>query len=391
MCAEENRKLEEQTYPKIEKASPPTYPKIEKASPPSVALTRRGFDPQNYEEACLFAKALAESSQLVPPSYHGKPGDCIIALDLAARLDAPWLTVMQHVYTVHGRPAMDAALSTALVNRSGRFVDPLEYEVQGEKATNGEYRVRAFAKCSHTGKVLYGPWIDWPLVKAEGWYDKPGSKWKTMPEQMFHYRAASWFQRRYCPELTMGMLTTDEAADLPESPISVEDRDVITEKGINGLKARLGINENEEQDKSVEPKPSITVPSPIEKPAYCYNCKTEFDAAKAEKVDAGYPRLSYKCTNCGRADRTVVRRYRRQQVEIKTEIKAEKPIINNKKTMDSTGSPLNDEWFCENCEEIIHPIFMVVEHVEVPGAPTKTRSKLECPICKSHEPDIKKI
>lgn len=42
-----------------------------------------------------------------------------------------------------------------------------------------------------------GATIDWALVKAEGWDAKSDSKWKSIPEQMFIYRAASFWGRQY--------------------------------------------------------------------------------------------------------------------------------------------------------------------------------------------------
>lgn len=217
-----------------EKEQEKTPPKsIEKAS---LAMTRRGFEPTNMEEAWRLAQALSESD-MVPDKYKGKPRDCLVVLDLAARLDASWLAVMQHVYSVYGRVSMESALVTALVNQSGMFVDPLEYEVVGEDAAKPDYKVRAIAKRKSTGTVLYGPWIDWKLVKAEGWYGKKDSKWQSMPEQMFHYRAASWFQRRHCPEVTMGMLTTDEAAEIGPKPKHVDS--TVVESGVTALKERL--------------------------------------------------------------------------------------------------------------------------------------------------------
>ena len=35
-----------------------------------------------------------------------------------------------------------------------------------------------------------------------------------MPDLMLRYRAATFFSRLYCPELTMGMRTTDELEDM---------------------------------------------------------------------------------------------------------------------------------------------------------------------------------
>ena len=187
---------------------------LAKPKPPQVAMTHMGLQPTTLDEAYRFATWMSQSD-MVPDRYKNEPGKCMIAYDYSLRLGVSYLTVMQHVYTVHGRPAMEAVLVIALANTSGLFVDPLEYEVRGDDAHAKDYAVRATAKRKSTGTILYGPWIDWRLVDGEGWSKKRDSKWITMPEQMFHYRAAAWFQRRHCPEVTMGMLTTDEAAEIP--------------------------------------------------------------------------------------------------------------------------------------------------------------------------------
>ncbi len=55
------------------------------------------------------------------------------------------------------------------------------------------------------------------MAEAEGWSKKSGSKWKTMPELMLSYRAATFFGRMYCPDLLMGMQTQDELQDIKEA------------------------------------------------------------------------------------------------------------------------------------------------------------------------------
>jgi hypothetical protein len=61
------------------------------------------------------------------------------------------------------------------------------------------------------------------MAKAEGWLDKAGSKWKTMPELMLKYRAAAFFGRLYAPEVLMGMQTSEEVIDItPMQPASVD-------------------------------------------------------------------------------------------------------------------------------------------------------------------------
>jgi len=178
----------------------------------ALAMTSRGLEPIDIEGTYRFANVISKSD-FATPMYKNNEANCMILLDLQARMGVPWMMLMQHVYIVHERPALDSTLSTALVNRSGQFKDPLEFEVEGKDVRDKDYRVRAYATRTSTGKVLYGPWIDWQLVRGEGWDAKAGSKWKSMPDQMFHYRAASWFQRRFCPELTMGMMEVSEAEE----------------------------------------------------------------------------------------------------------------------------------------------------------------------------------
>ena len=51
------------------------------------------------------------------------------------------------------------------------------------------------------------------MAQAEGWLNKNGSKWKTMPQLMLRYRAASFFANLNCPDLTLGLYTDDEVID----------------------------------------------------------------------------------------------------------------------------------------------------------------------------------
>jgi hypothetical protein len=256
---------------------------------PALAMTGKGFEPKDIDQAWRFAQALANST-VVPERYKGRPGDCLIALDLSLRLNVPWLAVMQHVYTVKGRPAMESVLSTALTNRSGLFVDPLEYEVEGKNGEDPNYCVRAFAKRKSTGTVLYGPWITWKLVKAEGWLNKDGSKWKTMPEQMFHYRAASWFERRHCPEVTMGMLTPEEAEEIPPAkPVESLTYDETEKQVQEKIEAEQG---SEPVDTNFEPETQPQPEQEEEKPAKTKRKKTA--KKKEKKIE-----FLWHCNGCG--------------------------------------------------------------------------------------------
>lgn len=151
-------------------------------------------------------------SDLVPKQYIGNIGNCVIALNMASRIGADPLMVMQNLYVVRGRPSWSAQFLIATFNSCGRF-SALRYEWVGKEGTN-DWGCRAWANEKSTGEKLYGSTITIGLAKKEGWHDKDGSKWQTMPQQMLMYRAASWFVRAYAPELAMGLHTVEEAYDI---------------------------------------------------------------------------------------------------------------------------------------------------------------------------------
>lgn len=178
------------------------------------------------EQVQLFDLAQREAiawskGDIVPKSYKGNIPNCIIALDVAKRLGASPLQVMQNLYIVHGTPSWSSTFLIAAVNHCGRY-GSLRYEDRGDIASK-DYGVRAYAYEKGSNEPLCGSWITWDMVKAEGWLDKPGSKWKTMPEQMFRYRAAAFWQRAYAPEIGMGFATKEEVEDIAYAEV-VNDR-----------------------------------------------------------------------------------------------------------------------------------------------------------------------
>lgn len=169
------------------------------------------FNQQGFELLQRVAKAFA-SSELVPKQYQGNMPNCMIAMDLANRIGANPLMVMQNLYVVHGTPTWSSKFLVATINACGRF-SSLRYEWKGE-AGQSDYGCRAWAIERETGEKLYGTWVTWAMVNAEGWANKNGSKWKTMPDQMFTYRSAAFWQRAYAPEIGMGLQTAEEAHDI---------------------------------------------------------------------------------------------------------------------------------------------------------------------------------
>jgi hypothetical protein len=143
---------------------------------------------------------------MVPKDYQGNIANCLVALETAQRLNMSPLMVMQNLHVIHGRPSWSAAFLISAINQSGRY-SPLKYEQTPDSC-------RAYATDLSTGEIVKGPAATIEMAKAEGWYNKAGSKWKTMPELMLMYRAAAFFARLYTPDLTMGFKTAEENQDI---------------------------------------------------------------------------------------------------------------------------------------------------------------------------------
>lgn len=186
-----------------------------------VVQTSMFLDATRFEFAQRVAKVFAEST-MVPEQFRGKLGNCLIALNLADRLHVDPFMMMQTMYVVKGRPGIEGKLVKALVDACGRF-EPLDFETKESGKLTSKKVPRpdscvAFAKETKSGKVLKGPVVTWEMVEAEHWNAPKGSetsKWETMPEVMFMYRAATFFARVHCPGVTLGMRTAEELDDSP--------------------------------------------------------------------------------------------------------------------------------------------------------------------------------
>lgn len=179
--------------------------------PASVPVKAGFFDAAGFELIQRISKAFAVST-LVPEAYRDNISNCMIAVNMAQRMNADPLMVMQNLYIVYGNPGFSSKFLIASVNACGRF-SSMRYEWRGEEG-DGNYGCRAWAIERDTGERLVGAWVDWNMVRAEGWDKKSGSKWKSMPQQMFIYRAAAFWQRAYAPEISMGLSTSEELADV---------------------------------------------------------------------------------------------------------------------------------------------------------------------------------
>lgn len=248
-------------------------PAIETASDVSM-----GFGSLASFELMQRAAKLLCSSTLVPTQYraviekmdrYGNITDrkenpnalanAVVALNMAQRMGADPLMIMQNLFVIEGRPSWSSQFIVAAINSCGKF-SPLRFALRdlGEKEVerietfweNKQRQTRtvkvsvtdreciAWAMERETGERLESPPVTMEMAVMEGWYTKTGSKWQTMPDVMLRYRAASFFGRLYAPELLMGLRTVEEVHDIIDvSPETGEVLSVTTDSLRADMKA----------------------------------------------------------------------------------------------------------------------------------------------------------
>jgi len=163
---------------------------------------------ESFQQAQRMIKPLMDST-MVPDAYRGSAANCMVAMEMSHRIGKSVLEVMQNMQIVKGNTGWKSEYVIMSINKSGLFEDALEFIFSEDRQSCYALAVRKSNK-----KQLQGTPVSMVMAKAEGWLDKNGSKWKTMPEQMLMYRAATFFCRVYCPEVLAGVQTSDEIIDI---------------------------------------------------------------------------------------------------------------------------------------------------------------------------------
>lgn len=184
--------------------SPPPAPSVPATVPTREVIVRQVQAPTifNNEEKFVFAQRAAKllaASQLVPAHLRGRVEDCVIALDIAERMNEHPMVVLQNIYIVSGKPGWSTSYMIARANKSGLFATRINWKVQGKGES---LAVTAYATLAETGEVVEAT-VSMETARADGW--TKNDKYKSMPETMLRYRAATLLIRLYAPEVMLGL------------------------------------------------------------------------------------------------------------------------------------------------------------------------------------------
>ena len=194
----------------------------------SALTSAAGFD-HYWRIATVFA-----DSSFVPAHFKGKPGDCLIMLEMARQMDEHPLMLMQNCFLVSGTPGWKTQYMISRANQKAGLRSKIKWEV--EKLTPDQVqgfpniKVTAYAIDSHGERI--DAWVDTSMAVGEKW--TKNAKYKTMFEHMLRYRSAAFLIRQYCPEVMMGMMTESELVDVEQAkPAPSMVADILTAKVVS--------------------------------------------------------------------------------------------------------------------------------------------------------------
>lgn len=265
---------------------------------------------QRFEIISKEAERLAKCSYL-PDTLRGKQDDCAILIELAITAKIPPFLLAQEMYVVHNRFAFSSKFIIAQIQKV--FPD-LNWEYFGEVGDTGEIErkpkldakgnpltdsknnpiyetgkiIREGRACvayaTRNGQRIEGPRVSMAMARAEGWYDKNGSKWQTMSEVMLRYRAACFFKNFYCPDVMFGIKSVEEEHDIIDPDFEVQEADGTWKKATPFSRARTKRAEKVETPKDETPT-EVVEDEPKTEPKIEPVKEPTKEAPKTEKVE----------------------------------------------------------------------------------------------------------
>lgn len=176
------------------------------------ALTAQGHTPAiqiaSFDQLMKFAD-IASRSGMVPAAYNGKPQAVLIAVQMGSELGLAPMQSLQNIAVINGRPSVWGDALLGLVKASVVCDDVVEaMEGEGDALT-------AICVAKRKGKSPVEARFSVEDAKNAGLWSKQGP-WKQYPKRMLQMRARGFALRDAFPDVLRGLITAEEAADIPQ-------------------------------------------------------------------------------------------------------------------------------------------------------------------------------
>lgn len=180
----------------------------------ALTTTMRGaLAPTTMGEAMQFAEMLA-SSTMVPKDYQRNPSNVLVAMQWGAELGLAPMQALQNVAVINGRPSIWGDAALALIRGSG-LCDGVKETIEGE----GDAMVASCAM-KRRGEDWERRSFSVADARKAGLWGKAGP-WSQYPQRMLQLRARGFAARDVFPDVLRGVITAEEARDIPQEPRDV--------------------------------------------------------------------------------------------------------------------------------------------------------------------------
>jgi hypothetical protein len=174
------------------------------------AVALNPLRPTTFAEMERFAERAARSG-MVPKDYMNRPDAILIAVQMGTEVGLAPMQALQSISVINGRPSIWGDAVVGLVRNSG-LCQSIAETVTGE----GEARV---AKCVaiRVGEPAIERTFSVADAKKAGLWGKAGP-WQQYPDRMLSMRARGFALRDGFADVLRGLITSEEAQDIPNEP-----------------------------------------------------------------------------------------------------------------------------------------------------------------------------
>jgi hypothetical protein len=177
---------------------------------PAVELLKygeRGVALSSLEDLFRLAKAIAQSG--MAPKGYDRPETILVAVQMGAEVGLPPMAALQNIAVINGRPTL---YGDAVPGICAGLVESYKDEMFGTIGSD-DYGCRVTIMRKGRSDPIVRSFTIADAKKA-GLWGKQGP-WSQYPNRMMLMRARTYAYRDCFPDRMRGMLTAEEAVDIP--------------------------------------------------------------------------------------------------------------------------------------------------------------------------------
>jgi hypothetical protein len=182
-----------------------------------VSIGQRGLQPSDMDQLWRAAQAVAKSG--LAPKGIDTPEAVFVAMEMGLELGLPLMASLQNIAVVNGRPTLWGDSQLAVVRATGELEEFSEwYEVNGKRVPRNpsafDDSTTAVCRVKRRGLEASESAFSVADAKRAQLWGKAGT-WTQYPARMMRFRARSFALRDQFGDALRGLLSTEEAQDIP--------------------------------------------------------------------------------------------------------------------------------------------------------------------------------